>query len=403
MSASQRFAILDVGRALAITGVIAIHLALFLPNLPVTLQHVTEYGQYGVQLFFVISAITICKTLEDAGQQTASTREAVRMFYIKRFFRIAPLYYIGVAVYGILDLLGTRFAHAQVLAPHHLTDVVANLLFIHAWVPSAVNSVVPGGWSIGIEMFFYALAPLLFFAAKTRSGLWVITVGTALLCSVFLYAGACLGHAGCTVPNNTFLYYWPPTQLPCFIVGFWLWHLYKPLLSGAQRASRLTTVAAAAALAGFGALLVAAIGMEAFAAVPVLVAFASAALLVALCGVPARMLLAPVVLRIGQNSYGIYIWHFLAIFAVRMALKTPLSDVARHYPVATFALGAVVVLLLAHAAALVTAREIEQPVSRWARRRLIGRRQAARPLPASLPVSPPPAAASHRAQSATEY
>jgi peptidoglycan/LPS O-acetylase OafA/YrhL len=398
MSASHRFAVLDAGRALAIAGVIAIHLALFLPNLPLALQHAAEYGQYGVQLFFVISAITICKTLEDAERQTASTREAVRMFYIKRFFRIAPLYYIGVAVYGILDLLGTRFAHAQVLAPHHVTDVVANLLFIHAWVPSAVNSVVPGGWSIGIEMFFYAIAPLLFFAAKSRYGLWAITAGTALLCTLFLYAGACQGHAGCAVPNNTFLYYWPPTQLPCFIVGFWLWHLYKPLLSGARHASRATTVVAALAAAGFGVLLAAAIGMETFAAVPVIAALASAALLIALGGVPARLLLAPVVLRIGQNSYGIYIWHFLAIFAVRMVLKTPVSDVARHYPVAAFALGAVVVLLLAHMAALVTARDIEQPVSRWARRRLIERRHPARPLP--VPPAPP---ANHHTQSATEY
>jgi peptidoglycan/LPS O-acetylase OafA/YrhL len=398
MSASHRFAVLDAGRALAIAGVIAVHLALFLPDLPLTLQHAAEYGQYGVQLFFVISAITICKTLEDAEQQTASTREAVRMFYIKRFFRIAPLYYIGVAVYGVLDLLGTRFAHAQVLAPHHVTDVIANLLFVHAWVPSAINSVVPGGWSIGIEMFFYAIAPLLFFAAKSRHGLWAITAGTALLCTLFLCAGACQGNAGCTVPNNTFLYYWPPAQLPCFIVGFWLWHLCRPLLSGARHSSHAATVVAAVAVAGFGVLLATAISMEAFAAVPVIAALASAALLIAFCGVPARVLLTPVVLRIGQNSYGIYIWHFLAILAVRMVLKTPLSDVARHYPVAAFALGSVVVLLLAHTAALVTARDIEQPVSRWARRRMIERRHPAHPLP--VPPAPP---TSHGAQSATEY
>lgn len=399
MGATQRFAVLDAGRALAIAGVIAIHLALFLPNLPVALQNAAEYGQYGVQLFFVISAITICKTLEDAEHETASTRETVRVFYIKRFFRIAPLYYIGVAVYGILDLAGTRFVHAQVLAPHQLTDVVANLLFIHAWVPTAINSVVPGGWSIGIEMFFYAIAPLLFFVAKSRHGLWAITACTALLCGVFVYAGACEGHAGCAIPNNTFLYYWPPTQLPCFIVGFWLWHLGRPLLSGARLSSRLTTGAATLAAAGFGWLLAAAINREAFAVVPVIAALASALLLVALCGVPVRLLVAPAVLRIGQNSYGIYIWHFLAIFVVRMVLKTPLGEAARHYPVTAFAIGALVVLLLAHTAALFTARRIEQPVSRWARRRLISRRKPPRPLP----VPPPTATTSPRAQSATEY
>jgi peptidoglycan/LPS O-acetylase OafA/YrhL len=398
MRASQRFAVLDAGRALAIAGVIAVHLALFLPNLPAGLQNAAAYGQYGVQLFFVISAITICKTLEDATHDCASRREAVRVFYIKRFFRIAPLYYVGVAAYGVLDLLGTRLVHAQVLAPHRVTDVVANLLFIHAWVPTAVNSVVPGGWSIGIEMFFYAIAPLLFFVARSRYGLWAVTVCTALLCGLFIYAGACFSHAGCAVPNNTFLYYWPPTQLPCFIVGFWLWHLGKPLLSGERLSSHAGSAMAVGAALGLSVLLAVAIDREAFAVVPVIVALASAALLIALCGLPVRMLVAPVVLRIGQNSYGIYIWHFLAIFAVRMVLKTPVGEAARHYPIAAFSLGLVVVLLLAHMAALVTARQIERPVSRWARRRLIDRHKPVRPLPL-----PPQTANSHRTQSATEY
>jgi peptidoglycan/LPS O-acetylase OafA/YrhL len=38
---------------------------------------------------------------------------------------------------------------------------VATALFVHGFHPQSINSVAPGGWSIAIEMTFYAVFPLL--------------------------------------------------------------------------------------------------------------------------------------------------------------------------------------------------------------------------------------------------
>ena len=48
-------------------------------------------GQYGVQLFFVISPITIFMTLEADHERFSGSHHVTLRFYIKRFFRIAPL------------------------------------------------------------------------------------------------------------------------------------------------------------------------------------------------------------------------------------------------------------------------------------------------------------------------
>jgi hypothetical protein len=84
-----RVAALDAGRALAIVGVVAVHLSFQFPNLPGAVTLIARMGQYGVQLFFVISAITIFMTLEMDHARCADARHVTLRFYIKRFFRRA--------------------------------------------------------------------------------------------------------------------------------------------------------------------------------------------------------------------------------------------------------------------------------------------------------------------------
>ena len=321
----NRLPALDAGRTLAILGVIAVHLSQWLPGLPAWLRLGAGAGQYGVQLFFVISAVTICATLEEDQRSNADERDTlVRRFYIKRFFRIAPLYYFSIAIYALCEHFA-RSVHGHVVGSHSFSDVLANVVFIHGWVPTAINSVVPGGWSIGVEMFFYLIAPLLFFACRTRRGLLRATVAVAICSVTFMLLGACTDNAACRVDNNSFLYDWPPAQLPCFIVGIWLWRYGLPVLSGdavlARGAALGMAVGCALALV---LLAVVGVGMElAHWAAPTVAAFASAALLMLLTRVPASVLKAPLVSAFGRNSYGIYIWHFVAVNGVRAVFHRP--------------------------------------------------------------------------------
>src|SRR6516164_6642141 len=123
-----RVAALDAGRALAIVGVGAVHLSFQFPNLPHTVTLLARMGQYGVQLFFVISAITIFMTLEVDHARCADARHVTLRFYIKRFFRIAPLYYVAIAVYGLISYgaMHSGFERAWVLGAHGPVDVLLN-------------------------------------------------------------------------------------------------------------------------------------------------------------------------------------------------------------------------------------------------------------------------------------
>jgi peptidoglycan/LPS O-acetylase OafA/YrhL len=100
------------------------------------------------------------------------------------------------------------------------TDTIANALLVHSVLPSAINSVVPGGWSIGVEVAFYFVFPLLARApAKWLLPMALLWYGTF---------GIAAEHWLQRLPE-AFLYYSPLTQLPVFLIGM---HIYHRVHSG---------------------------------------------------------------------------------------------------------------------------------------------------------------------------
>ncbi|MGF6769069.1 peptidoglycan/LPS O-acetylase OafA/YrhL [Paraburkholderia sp. GAS199] len=369
----NRIAVLDAARAFAIVGVIAVHLGLWMPALPPWLNVVSELGQYGVQLFFVISAVTVSYTLEaDERRYGASLQIVARRFYIKRFVRIAPLYYAAIVVYGVLDYLA-HLAHGQITLQHHASDVMANLLFIHGWLPTSINSVVPGGWSIGVEMSFYALAPFVLYASRTARGLWMTGLLMLICGASIAVMGACSAGVQCHIENNEFFYFWLPVQVPCFVFGLWLARFGMPLLTGSRRLPWRALLALV--LAGFACLtLVYEFGAGAELAhglAPSAAGLAAVCMLIVASHLPVRWLKAPLVASFGQQSYGVYLWSAAAVALVRALLKTPVGTALKHFPTLGFLFALALVSALSYAAALVTTRWIDRPCGAWARRLLL--------------------------------
>lgn len=368
MTQGPRIAVLDAGRTLAVLGVIAVHLAPWMATSPVWLDSIANLGQYGVQCFFVISAITIAASIEHDAQRFHTTREVLRHFYVKRIARIAPLYYLAILGYSTIDYF-VRLLHGHLQLPHDFSDVVLNILFLHEWFPTATDSVVPGGWSIGVEMFFYAFAPALVFFCRTLRGLTVVSIVTALISASCWYFIACGGSA-CRIVNNEFFFFWPPTQLPCFIVGFWAWHLGRKFLTG----DKVLPWGACVAFGSGGAAMVAATyfcgtGMGlAHVLAPTCAALATAGMLLSLNRASQRMLHARAVVVLGQNSYGVYIWHFVAILCVRMVVRIDAVDeFAEYHALVVFAVSMVSAVAIAYAGARFTGPRVEEPCSRWAK------------------------------------
>lgn len=198
---------LDTLRGAAILMVILFHVsARFSPG--GWLAKVLLLGSTGVQLFFLVSAITMCHMWE----QRADESRRWAKFYIRRVFRIAPLFWFAMLFYTVAD--GTA-PHADAYEGIGPFQLIMTALFLHGFAPSAINAVVPGGWSIAVEMSFYVVFPLL---AMLRPGR---LMGAAF--ASFIVLGVLLTHLLIRFDSgehmSLFLYYSLLTQFPVFLVG----------------------------------------------------------------------------------------------------------------------------------------------------------------------------------------
>ena len=156
-------------RGLAALSVVLFHLHhLTGLALPPALGFIATHFGLGVQLFFVLSAFSLCySTVDSIGRE-----DWVRDYLIKRYFRIAPLFYTMLAAWlTLFTLRGVSF---------EASNLGLNVLMIYNFVPGKHESVVAAGWTIGVEILFYLFLPILLL---TLRGLWqtVAFAGLALL------------------------------------------------------------------------------------------------------------------------------------------------------------------------------------------------------------------------------
>lgn len=156
---------------------------------------VFNLGSLGVYFFFVLSGFLITFLLLTEQRKTATI--SVSNFYLRRIFRIWPLYYLLVII-GFFVLPNFEFFHHsyyhQFLHAHFWTKFFL-FLFI---LPNLALAIYPGvslighSWSIGVEEQFYLIWPIIIKysknALKTIIGFtfcWILLKAIVLLFSVY--------------------------------------------------------------------------------------------------------------------------------------------------------------------------------------------------------------------------
>lgn len=318
--AAQKRQDIDALRGIAVLLVILTHSAQPLVGLPLLLDGLAKYGQTGVQLFFIASAYTLCLSFDGRGDEP----RPLLSFYLRRLFRIAPLYWLAIAVYGSLHLaLQWRAAASPlVLEPYTFVNVAANALFVHGFVPAANNNIVPGGWSIGTEMAFYVLFPLLFAVANRlhRRGMGALLLALVLAALGNLGLQVLLQDTAWAMAGNNFSYFHIVNQLPVFGIGMLAFFLNEKSHARAVPAPWLL------------------LGMLAFAAITLAMWRLKQPLLFALIPCTAglsffcllqwlRTVCRPMkaLCRVGRVSYSMYVFHFLFAWYAVPALLAPLA------------------------------------------------------------------------------
>lgn len=221
---------IDSLRGFAILMVLFNHTCESIENLPSIIKIIGNYGKYGVQLFFVMSAYTLCLSMHDRKE-----KNFLLNYFIRRFFRIAPLYYFGILIYFSAFFLYEHFNFNTFLPNPNYTakTLITNISFSHGLFSDTFSGIVLGGWSIGTEMAFYLIFPVIFaFFSKIKKTHMLILI-PALATIVFTLFFRALPHIFPPLSSHDFEFYYCSimNQLPVFLVGISLFFftLHNPV------------------------------------------------------------------------------------------------------------------------------------------------------------------------------
>jgi peptidoglycan/LPS O-acetylase OafA/YrhL len=168
-SNKEKLAFIDALRGLAALMVVACHVAYIpIPNLDAApaLLRLANSGKAGVVLFFMISAFTLCLSFE--VRKSNFTPAQTRDFYLRRLFRILPLYLVSIPIAWVRDLVAFNYARP-------IPEALWRSLSI--FIPNDYQGLVWASWTLGVELLFYLLFPFVFRICNTlRRSLYGLAV-----------------------------------------------------------------------------------------------------------------------------------------------------------------------------------------------------------------------------------
>jgi peptidoglycan/LPS O-acetylase OafA/YrhL len=231
---------IDAVRGVAVLLVILVHTLTFLDRggLNSIFRIGVEQGRMGVQLFYMASAFTLFYSLSERNkiissdnnistQKKNENKNSSLEFFIRRFFRIAPMFYIATIYYFYFYInFPDPLSESSNLTVFTLPNLLSHFTFTHGLSPFWINSIVPGGWSVGVEFIFYLFVPALYFTYKKYGVKFFYFLLPASVMISWIFNYGLFIFLGETLPKywHAFSYYNFFTQLPVFILGIILYH-----------------------------------------------------------------------------------------------------------------------------------------------------------------------------------
>lgn len=325
------------------------------------LRSLFHAGYQGVDLFFVLSGFVIAWPYVQRRQQKLD-RYQLADFYARRYFRIAPVYYVSLIV--VVILIHLHWLHGL----RSVADILAHFLFLQNFVREWVVSLRAVYWTLPTEMSFYLLFPLLL-RSIDRERPWRFA-------AFFLAVALCYrGFTGWSTLHGGMSIAWTAGYLPGRIDQFACGMAAACILARRSAAPPISVasvwLSAALAVVGLAWIARHAGGLdEWFAVGPSVAAVLIAVFIVAMgrlvqarghAAAPPQGVIKRVAARLGEASLGIYLWHTVFIdLAAEIALRQGLTAGQR------------ILLLLATipvtiAVSLYTWRTVEAPWIAYAR------------------------------------
>ncbi len=360
MSTDQRYDYIDALRGWAILGVLLVHVWIWMGADNNFLTHLASKGAYGVQLFYLISAFTLLLSIQ---RHRLAGHVSWRDYFIRRFFRVAPLFYVAMLTYGPMWQFVPRYWMPEGIQFWH---VLTSLSFTHGWHPKSVNAIVPGGWSMSVEMTFYLLFPLLclWLTTLTRALIFLLIsllVGMAISELAYQYYLDEVPERFSYVIKNFAYTYIPTAQLCVFALGFVTFYLFKyDFFSQPSKTKGIIITL-------IGILILIMFLYWVPPKIPEFFMF-SIGFVVLLTGLkfyPMKLLVNPIINTIGKLSYSLYLTHFGVIFIFKTLLSQYFQTLNKDL---ALIIAFILVVLTSTLISAVSYRLIEQPGIRLAKK-----------------------------------
>lgn len=197
-------------RFLAALGIVIFHYGITVsPFSSESVSFFFRHANIGVSYFFLLSGFVMM--IAYGNKKSIEPGE----YFKKRLARIYPVYFLALLLLFVYIFL--------FFGEKNYDGIVLNALLLQAWIPGKALSFNPLGWTLSVEIFFYALFPFLynFIYSKIKFkwlavgivGFWLISqIIFQMLFNSSFYPG---------YPSNAhdFIYYFPLFHLSQFLLG----------------------------------------------------------------------------------------------------------------------------------------------------------------------------------------
>lgn len=312
------------------------------------LKPLTDLTPYMISFFFVLSGFVMTLVYYKPGK-----RFNYRDFWVARVSRIYPIHLLSLAL--------TCIHYADALGKIRPLEYFSAVFLFQAWIPQYALTFNFPAWTLAVEMFFYLLFPfLVMFTIRQplRRMVW-ISLGIWAVNQIFRQI---LIHGGFNV-NQEFIAYFPLLHLDAFLLGLvgGIWFLTEGKNSVIKQSINLLFM-----LASIGVVIFLVTAFEVGNRLGAINGFFSplfVVIILTLCFDQTditRFLNQRWLVRLGESSYSLYIFHIPVLWIIRDILHkfgivpSPLVLLLTYAP---FMIGLSVIIF----------RQIEWPAQKWLR------------------------------------
>lgn len=273
------------------------------------------FGWLGVTVFFVLSGFLLAAKLQDVRLDA----RVVGAYLAHRGLRILPAYWVQLMVFIAIAGMGASWP-----AMPPARQFAANLLLwmdLPPWMERPINGVA---WTLPVEMMFYLILPAVVLLVRARGAVQVLLAAVTVT-FLWRYAVPFIWPAPSQADNLTILNALPGS-LSVFVLGV-----------AAAHAPRVASPRAVLAwlLGGMAGLVILCVILldnlatyyQGGLLLTVWTTFAGAAIAAIVHGLslatkPLPVLGTGVLRRMGDLSYGLYLWHLPVLLWLKAALPT---------------------------------------------------------------------------------